>query len=208
MKNLKLAKPESISTFDTLTNFHSVLNQCRVLVPGDKTSPTISLTEGLERAVDMVRAVKRTHNKVVLIGNGGSAAIASHQSVDLWKNGGIRATAFNDASLLTCIANDFGYPQVFEKPIEMFCDEGDLLLAISSSGKSINILNAVEAARKMNCPIIGFSGFGADNPLYKAGDLNFYIPSSSYGIVEIGHLLLIHAVIDEVIKRQIAESTK
>jgi D-sedoheptulose 7-phosphate isomerase len=208
MKTLKLAKNPGATSFDTLHGFQTVLNQCRVLAPNNKSNRNLSLVEGLEKAVGMVRSVKESGNKVVLIGNGGSAAIASHQAVDLWKNGGIRATAFNDASLLTCIANDYGYPQVFEKPIEMFCDHGDLLIAISSSGKSINILNAVEAARKMACPIIGFSGFGAENPLYQAGDLNFYIPSNSYGIVEIGHLLLIHAVIDEVIKRQIAEATK
>ncbi len=83
----------------------------------------------------MVLAVGKANKKVILIGNGGSAAIASHQAVDLWKNGGIRATAFNDTSLLTCVGNDFGYEHVFAKPIEQFADKGDLLIAVSNSGK-------------------------------------------------------------------------
>ena len=144
-------------------------------------------------------SVEKTHKKVILVGNGGSAAIASHQAVDLWKNGGIRAVAFNDASLLTCIGNDYGYPFIFSKPIEMFADPGDLLIVISSSGKSVNILNSVEAGRKAGCSVIGLSGFDQGNPLSKLCDVNFYLSSHSYGIVEVGHLLLIHAFIDEVI---------
>src|SRR5204862_375130 len=102
-----------------------------------------SLETGLEEAVKIVVEQGNKRKKIIFIGNGGSAAIASHQSVDYWKNGGIRAIAFNDVSLLTCIGNDYGYPFVFEKPIEMFADPGDVLIAISSSGKSDNILNGV-----------------------------------------------------------------
>ena len=185
-----------IRAYETLRSFHSALDGCQVQL---KDSGTVDLIEGLTRAVKMVQEVDRVKKKVIIVGNGGSAAIASHQCVDLWKNGGIRATAFNDSSLLTCIANDFSYSEVFSKPIEMFADAGDLVMAVSSSGKSQNILNAVEAAKKTRCSTIGFSGFKSDNPLRKLCDVNFYVPSQGYGIVEVGHLLLIHAIIDEVI---------
>ena len=117
-------------------------------------------------------------------------------AIDYWKNGGIRATAFNDAALLTCLSNDYGYEQVFAKPIEMMSQAGDLLIAISSSGRSLNILNGVAAARKNGCGVVTFSGFAADNPLRSLGNINFYVPSESYGYVEITHLSICHSILD------------
>lgn len=186
------------SPFETLTGFNTVVENTAVRLGGESNLP---LNQGLEKFVEMINEVRTKRCKIIIVGNGGSAAIASHQSVDLWKNGGIRAIAFNDSSLLTCVGNDYGYPYVFSKPIEMFADPGDLVIAISSSGGSVNILNAVEAGRKVGCPIITLSGFKSDNPLRDKGDLNFYLDSMSYGIVEVGHLLLVHSAIDEVIHR-------
>jgi len=87
---------------------------------------------------------------------------------------------------------------VFEKPIEMFADAGDVLIAISSSGKSENIVRGVEAARRTGCRIITLSGFRPDNPLRRLGELNFWVPTDSYGHVEITHLALCHAVVDAI----------
>ncbi len=188
-----------MSAFETLRNFSSVITQVEV---SQRDGKIIDFHSGLERAVLEIQKIENTTKKVVLIGNGGSAAIASHQAVDLWKNGGIKATTFNDASLLTCISNDFSYEEVFSKPIEKFSDSGDLLIAISSSGKSKNILKGVWTGRKCHCSVITFSGFNVNNDLRRLGDLNFYLPSYSYGIVEVGHLLLIHSIIDEVIQRK------
>jgi D-sedoheptulose 7-phosphate isomerase len=135
----------------------------------------------------------------MFVGNGASAAIASHQAVDYWKTGGMRALAFNDPALLTCISNDFGYPQVFEKPIEMFADEGDVLMAVSSSGRSENIVRAARAARQKGCRVITMSGFDRENPLGRLGDLNFYVASKSYGHVEVTHLSLSHCLLDTIV---------
>lgn len=155
--------------------------------------------QGLLAAADTVRAATTAGRKVIFIGNGGTAATASHQAVDYWKNGGMRAIAFNDASLLTCVSNDFGYEFVFERPIQMFADAGDVLVAMSSSGKSENILRGVRAGRTASCRIVTMSGFAPDNPLRAAGDINFYAPSCSYGHVEIAHLAISHAVVDFII---------
>src|SRR3989338_3668879 len=111
----------------------------------------LNLKEGLEAGITAILSCHNYGRKLIFIGNGGSAAIASHQAVDYWKNGGIASIAFNVASLLTCIGNDFGYERVFAEPILNFAAAGDLLVAISSSGKSPNILNAVSAAQKMCC---------------------------------------------------------
>ena|SRR3989338_4398046 len=166
---------------------------------------SMSLELGLEEAVKMVSTQANKRKKIIFIGNGGSAAIASHQSVDYWKNGGMRAIAFNDTSLLTCIGNDYGYPFVFEKPIEMFADDGDVLIAVSSSGKSDNILNGVKMAKKKGLTAITMSGFKSDNPLRSLGDINFYVPAptGAYGFVEIAHLTLCHCIVDAIIDRNL-----
>lgn len=156
----------------------------------------IDATAGLEMAIDLIVSQTAQKRKLIFIGNGASAAIASHQSVDYWKTGGMRAVAFNDPALLTCISNDFGYPFVFEKPIDMFADPGDVLVTISSSGRSENILKGARKAREKGCRIITMSGFDPDNPLRRLGDLNFYVPSKSYGHVEISHSSLSHCILD------------
>jgi D-sedoheptulose 7-phosphate isomerase len=111
----------------------------------------------------------------------------------------MRAMAFNDPALLTCVGNDYGYPHVFEKPIAMFADPGDVLIAISSGGRSENILRAVDAGVEAGCRVVTMSGFGRDNPLRTRGELNFYVPSDSYGYVEITHLAVCHCIVDTII---------
>jgi D-sedoheptulose 7-phosphate isomerase len=156
----------------------------------------MELSEGIKSAVNLVKNKAAIGRKVIFIGNGGSSSIASHQITDFCKNGGIRAIAFTDASLLTCFSNDFGYQHVFEKPIQLFADSNDVLFAISSSGRSENILRGVKMARERACEVITMSGFAPNNPLRSAGMLNFYTPSGHYGHVEISHLALCHCIID------------
>ena len=132
----------------------------------------------------------------MFVGNGGSASIASHMAIDFSKNAGLPAMAFNDGVTLTCLGNDLGYEQVFAKQIEMYGKPEDVLVAISSSGNSLNILNAVTAARRLHLPVLTLTGFKAENKLRRLGDWNLYVPSSEYGFVEIVHLAVIHAVLD------------
>ena len=149
--------------------------------------------------LDTGRMARETHaagNKLMFIGNGGSAGICSHMATDYSKNGGIRSLAFNDGAFLTCLGNDLGYENVFAKQIEFHGRAGDLLVAISSSGRSPNILKAVAAARLQKIAVVTLSGFAADNPLRGLGDLNFYLRDGNYGFVEVGHLTLLHAVLD------------
>ncbi len=154
----------------------------------------------LETAVKGIgAAMMTTHeggNKLIFVGNGGSAGVCGHMAADFSKNGGMRATALNDAATLTCLANDYGYEHVFAKQIEWHATTGDLLIAISSSGRSQNILNAVGAARNAGCRVITLSGFRPDNPLRELGDLNLYVASREYGFVEIGHLAILHGILD------------
>ncbi len=166
----------------------------------DNTGSSLDFFSGIQKVGELIVNQTDAGKKLMFIGNGASASIASHMSTDYWKNGGMRAIAFNDSSLLTCVSNDYGYKHVFEKPIEMFADEGDILMAISSSGKSENILRGVQAARSKACPTITFSGFKADNPLRALGDFNFYVPSGGYGPVEILHLSICHCIVDCIVE--------
>lgn len=162
----------------------------------DRDAKTLDLFAGVDAAIQLILEQDRQRRRIMFIGNGASAAISSHMATDFTKAGGLRATAFNDASLLTCMGNDFGYEQVFQKPIEMLADEGDVLFAISSSGKSVNILNGVRAALEKPCKVITLSGFKDDNPLCTMGDLNFYVPSGDYGPVEVLHHSICHCILD------------
>jgi D-sedoheptulose 7-phosphate isomerase len=165
---------------------------------------SVTMAEG--RAADIsdfvawtIAAARRAHaagKKLMFVGNGGSAAVASHMAQDYSKSGGMRSLAFNDASALTAFGNDLGYENVFAKHVEIHGAAGDLLIAISSSGRSPNILNAVAAARQLGCGVVTLSGFEPDNPLRRLGDYNLYVPSSSYGFVEIAHLAVCHCILD------------
>ena len=162
----------------------------------DAAGTPFEIDAAISRAVDMSLAVKSRKGRVIFVGNGGSAGIASHMTTDWLKNGGFSALCFNDASQLTCLGNDLGMERIFSVPIEQHGREGDLLIAISSSGKSANILAAVAAARAIKAGVITLSGFEPANPLRERGDINFWVPDGHYGFVEISHLAICHAILD------------
>ena len=162
----------------------------------DRAGNAIELQRGIDSVIAEVRRTTDAGGKLMFIGNGGSAGIASHMAIDCTKNGGFPALSFNDGAALTCLGNDLGFDQVFARQIEAHARSGDLLLAISSSGRSADILKGVAAARARGCAVVTLSGFTADNPLRAGGDVNFYVDSHEYGFVEISHLALLHAVLD------------
>ncbi|MDP3182537.1 MAG: SIS domain-containing protein [Desulfobaccales bacterium] len=168
----------------------------------DRQGNPLDFFLGMDRAAALIRERTGAGNKLMFIGNGASAAISSHMATDFWKNGDMRAVAFNDGVLLTCISNDWGYEQVFAKPIDKFADPGDILIAISSSGQSPNILRGVEAARRQGCSSLTLSGFKPDNPLRSLGDYNFYVPANQYGPVEILHHAVCHCILEAIIMNE------
>lgn len=179
--------------FDYFDEFGRLMRRA---VATDASGAMIATPAAIDWAIRAVNDATAAGNKIMLIGNGGSAAVASHMANDFSKNGGLRALALNDASVLTCLSNDYGYEHVFAKQIEWHARAGDVLIAISSSGKSPNILKGVEAARERGCRVLGLSGFGADNPLRGMADMNIHVPSDFYGFVEITHLAICHCILD------------
>ena len=153
----------------------------------------------LEQAAAMVWAVHQSSKKVILVGNGGSAAMASHVAVDFTKASGIRAVNFNEPDLITCFANDYGYEHWVEKAVEFYGDEGDMVILISSSGSSANMVNAAKTAKSMGMTVITFTGFKSDNPLNQNGHLNFWLDSKAYNIIENTHQIWLLMVCDLII---------
>lgn len=158
----------------------------------------LSFQNGIEDLVAYFREVRINKTKVYFIGNGGSAGIASHMTVDFMKNAGINTSNFYDSSVLTCLGNDLGYENIFSYPLKLIAEKGDVLIAISSSGNSDNIVNAVKVAKEKEMSSITFSGFQESNKIKEIGDYNVYVPICHYGIVESIHTMLLQYIVDEL----------
>jgi D-sedoheptulose 7-phosphate isomerase len=140
---------------------------------------------------------KKNNSRILIFGNGGSAAIASHVSVDLTKNIKVKAMNFNEADLITCFANDYGYDKWIEKTIEFYADKKDILILISSSGKSKNMINACKAAKKKRISkVITLTGNRKNNPLSKMGDINLWVDSIIYNHIENIHQIWLLCICD------------
>lgn len=174
-----------------------------------KAIKSIICTEGvevtyesmMESFLQLLGETKRRKRILYFIGNGGSAAISVHMTSDFLKNGGIRTHSMHDPAVLTCLGNDFSFGEIFSRQLDLVAEEQDVLVAISSSGRSQNILHAVETAKNKGCKIVTLSGFRQDNPLRRMGDINIYVPSMKYGIVESIHNMILQQVVDEVVAR-------
>lgn len=160
----------------------------------------------IEQLIEVAKLLNEAHcdgKKTLIFGNGGSAAIASHVSVDLTKNAKIRCVNYNEADLITCFANDYGFENWVERAVEFYGDEGDLLIVISSSGMSENILKGVTSARKKKFrAIITLSGFNENNNLRKMGDINLWIDSKAYNFVENIHQVWLLGIVDLIIGKR------
>lgn len=139
--------------------------------------------------------------QLFFIGNGGSSAIASHMTADYMKNGGMNTYSLYDSAVTTCMGNDYGYEFVFSKPLDFLLREDDLLVAISSSGNSQNIINAINVAKKKKAKVITFTGFKPDNKVKQMGDINVYVPCEKYGMVESIHNMILQQIVDEIMER-------
>lgn len=151
--------------------------------------------------VDEFTRHKKQRSQLFFIGNGGSSAIASHMTADFMKNGGMNTYSLYDNAVTTCMGNDYGYEFIFSKPLGFLLREDDLLVAISSSGNSQNIVNAIKIAKEKNAKVITLTGFKPDNKVRQMGDINVYVPCEKYGMVESIHNLILQQIVDEIMER-------
>jgi D-sedoheptulose 7-phosphate isomerase len=157
------------------------------------------VSETMTAMKTLLLKTQQNGKKVIVVGNGGSAAMASHVSVDLTKQAGIRTVNFNEADLITCFANDYGYENWVGKAIEFYGDEGDVAILISSSGKSENMINAAVQAKSMKITVITLTGFEQDNPLRQFGEINFWVDSKAYNVIENTHQIWLLMVCDLIL---------
>ena len=159
----------------------------------------LDVDKGFSLLRDVLLTVRKNHRTVYAIGNGASASMASHFSADLAKNGKLHTQVFSDLSLITAISNDLTYDEVFAEPLRRRGSKGDLLVAISSSGNSQNIINAIKTAKEIGITIVTLSAMDERNQIRQMGDVNIYIPADTYGDAESCHAAILHYWIDTLV---------
>jgi D-sedoheptulose 7-phosphate isomerase len=156
----------------------------------------LSLENGLTKIYNLLLNTRDKNKSLYIIGNGGSAAIASHAVIDFMNVAQISAHTLHDSATLTCMANDYGYENAFSKILNVTIKKEDLLIAISSSGESKNMINALKVGREIGATLVTLSGFNLKNPLRELGDINIWLDSKDYGMVEIAHQFILHNLAD------------
>ena len=157
----------------------------------------------LNQVIELIKKTIRNKGKIYLVGNGGSSSIASHVSVDFTKVANIPSSTFNNTNLITCFANDYGYENWVTEAIKSYTNKNDLIILISSSGTSKNIINAGKYCKKKSINLITFSGFSKNNALSKLGKVNFYINSNQYNFVEMSHHIILVYLVDFFAKNKL-----
>ncbi len=152
-------------------------------------------------SASLIEKTLNKEGKLIFVGNGGSAAMSSHVAVDFTKNAKIKSINFNEPDLITCFANDYGYENWVAKALEFYANENDLVFLISSSGNSMNIVNAAKYCNTNNLSLITLSGFNNNNKLKELGDINFWVDSKEYNIVEMTHHIILLLLVDVFINR-------
>ena len=158
-------------------------------------------TSLLDKSVTIIKMCNQNQGKVYIVGNGGSSSIASHVSVDFAKTAGISSATFNNSNLITCFANDYGYENWVTEAIKAYLKKNDMLILISSSGTSKNIVNAAKHCKNNNIPLITLSGFNKDNPLSNIGDVNIHVYSENYNYIEMSHHIILLSIVDIFAKK-------
>lgn len=178
-----------------VTEFQRVLASIEVT---DRSGEPQDTAEAMSLLVEWLEKLRVQGGYLYLIGNGGSAGVASHAVTDFLNCGRLRTTTLHDPSLLSCMSNDYGYEAAFARILATVASRNDIFFAISCSGQSLNIRNAVTEMRKLGGKIVTLSGFTQDNPLRSLGDMNIWLDSSDYGMVEIGHQFILHNLADRM----------
>jgi D-sedoheptulose 7-phosphate isomerase len=178
-----------------ITSLYNLLGTLAVL---DSQGNDLDADEGFARLTELTFQVNSEGGTIYFVGNGASASMASHFAADMAKTGGVRTMVFTDLSLFTAVANDVSYEDVYAEPLKWYMKKKDMVVAISSSGNSPNIVRAVVQAKKLGGTVITISAMNEDNAIRKLGDLNFYIPAETYGLAETAHAAVLHFWMDLV----------
>jgi len=178
-----------------LEQFKNVLSNTKISI---KNKQVHSFELGLDLVVEKLLQIREEKRNLYVIGNGGSAGIAAHAVTDFANVCKLKASTLHESSLLTCMANDYGYENAMARMLDLVLNPGDVLIAISSSGKSANIVNAASKAKSKGAYSITLTGFSSSNPVRESGDLNIWVDSNDYGLIEVGHQFILHHISDRI----------
>jgi D-sedoheptulose 7-phosphate isomerase len=157
-------------------------------------------TNGIHQKIadfkDLIVESQNRGGKIIFAGNGASASISSHCALDYTKQGKIRSMCFASAPFVTAFVNDYGYDEWLARAIECYADEDDVVVLISSSGTSSNVVNAAKKCNDMDVCCVTLTGFNPDNPLKLMGDLNLWVDSKAYNLIECTHMFWLMAACD------------
>lgn len=165
----------------------------------DSLGKELTPDNAIEKWTRATLEVRDAGRSVFLVGNGASASMASHFAADVAKNVRIRTSVFTDLSLLTAVANDHSYEDVYVQPLRWFMQRGDMLVAISSSGDSPNVVRAVTAAGELGGMVVTLSAMRETNAIRRLGNLNFYVGAETYGMAETAHAAVLHYWVDMLV---------
>ena len=180
---------KNVTLMEQAVQFQALVEKAEFL---DHEGNSLDCERGIQKNLGMLESLRDRGGNLFLVGNGGSAGVVSHILTDFINVNKLNARTLHESSLLSCMSNDYGYENSFSEPLSTLAREKDLLIAVSSSGRSLNIHNAVKSVKKAGGEAITLSGFGEDNPLRSMGNLNVWLDSTNYGLVEIGHLFYLH----------------
>jgi D-sedoheptulose 7-phosphate isomerase len=183
----------TLSYQDFLKDVFKALEQSEITTSKNKS---VDMNTGITSLCEHILDIKSKNKTMYFVGNGASAAMASHMSADFFKTAGIRSLPLNDTSLMTAVGNDISYDDVYSYPLKRLSNVGDTLVTISSSGNSPNIIKAINVARENGLSVITFSGMSPDNKSRTLGDTNIFVPGKTYGYVETSHQILLHYWLD------------
>lgn len=171
----------------------------------DRLQESISIAGSLDRgkALRFVKEVwnLKPFNKLIFVGNGASNTIANHAALDYMSQMGKQTVSVNDPAVLTAFSNDFGYENVFERYIKINYRKGDILVCVSSSGNSENVIRAASYVMGEGGFVVAFTGFDKDNKLSKIATMNFWVDSKNYNVVESVHNLWLAVICDVLTDR-------
>lgn len=195
-----LSGPDAVeeTSFDWSVNVGDIAHALRGMSTRDRLGRALSHQEAFRRWRDLTASLRQADRTVYLIGNGASASMASHMAADLAKNAHVRTQVFTDLALMTAIANDISYEDVYAEPLARLMRPGDMLVAISSSGNSPNVVKACQTAADMNGSVVTLSAMGPENLIRSMGDLNFWAPAATYGLAETCHAAILHFWMDSL----------
>jgi D-sedoheptulose 7-phosphate isomerase len=159
----------------------------------------VDVTQQAIEAKNMILETKSNKGKLIFAGNGASASISNHASLDFTKQAKVRSINFNESAFITAFSNDYGYEDWISKALEFYAEPQDTLILTSCSGTSANVVSESKYANENKLNLITFTGFDPDNPLKSRGDINFWIDSKAYNIIEGIHQIWLLSICDLII---------